>query len=340
MPAPYKLAMKLDIWTSNTDQKQQILEQLLPLFNPGFEIQSTDNYVDWTSLSVALLTNVTYTSRTVPMMGDDSSIDIATLEFELPIWLSLPARVQKAGVVQQIIANIYDDTGSFNGEIIEIANTSQLRYTPLEYDLILSGNTLTLYSEISEDQTTGTMFGWNKLINMYGTLTAGISQVRLQFAHTNGTHEIVGTIAYNPSNINQLLFNIDSTTLPANTLDAVTAIIDPVTVNVTNVDGTANSLLSPATGTRYLILNPIGNANNPYPAAAWAGAGGGNLVANANDIIEYNGTNWTVVFDSQTVSSVQYITNLNTTVQYQWTGTAWVKSYEGVYRGGTWSLVI
>ena len=44
MPAPYKLAMKLDIWTSNTDQKQQILEQLLPLFNPGFEIQSTDNY--------------------------------------------------------------------------------------------------------------------------------------------------------------------------------------------------------------------------------------------------------------------------------------------------------
>ena len=45
MPAPYKLSLKLDIWTSNTDQKHQLIEQLVPLFNPGFEIQSTDNYV-------------------------------------------------------------------------------------------------------------------------------------------------------------------------------------------------------------------------------------------------------------------------------------------------------
>ena len=55
MPAPYKLTMKLDIWTSNTEQKHQMIEQMMPLFNPGLEIQSTDNYVDWSSLSVVLL---------------------------------------------------------------------------------------------------------------------------------------------------------------------------------------------------------------------------------------------------------------------------------------------
>ena len=33
MPVPYKLTIKLDIWTSNTEQKMQLLEQILTLFN-------------------------------------------------------------------------------------------------------------------------------------------------------------------------------------------------------------------------------------------------------------------------------------------------------------------
>ena len=51
MPTPYRLEMNVDIWTSNTEQKLQLLEQILCLFNPDLEIQSTDNYIDWTSLS-------------------------------------------------------------------------------------------------------------------------------------------------------------------------------------------------------------------------------------------------------------------------------------------------
>lgn len=334
MPAPYKLSMKLDIWTSSTDQKQQVLEQILPLFNPGFEIQSTDNYIDWTSLSVALLTNVNYSSRTVPTAGDDASIDIATLDFELPIWLSLPAKVQKGGVVQQIIANIYDDSGSFTGDIIDIANTGQLRYTPLDYSLVFLGGTLTLYSTIADDGSTGDLAEWGNLVNLYGQLVAGISQVRLTFDFPDGPHEIVGTVAYSPNNTTQLLFNPDPLTLPANTLEAVTAIIDPYSVAVDS------NILSPSVGTRYLILNPIGNVNTTEPAVAWAGTPGTNLIANANDIIEWNGSYWTVSFDSRNTSGVQYVTNLKTTTQYRWAGDGWVKSYEGVYRGGNWSLVL
>jgi hypothetical protein len=52
MPTPFKMSMKADIWTSSTDQKLQLLEQILVLFNPSLEIQTTDNYIDWTSLSV------------------------------------------------------------------------------------------------------------------------------------------------------------------------------------------------------------------------------------------------------------------------------------------------
>ncbi len=51
MPVPYDLTMNLDIWTSNTEMKLQLMEQMLCLFNPSLEIQSTDNYVDRPSLS-------------------------------------------------------------------------------------------------------------------------------------------------------------------------------------------------------------------------------------------------------------------------------------------------
>jgi len=58
MPVPYLLTLKLDIWTSSTEQKLQLLEQILAIFNPAIEVQNTDNYVDWTSLSYVELTDV------------------------------------------------------------------------------------------------------------------------------------------------------------------------------------------------------------------------------------------------------------------------------------------
>jgi len=93
MPVPYRLGITLDIWTSNTNQKLQLLEQILTLFNPSLEIQSTDNYLDWTSLSVVELDSCTWTSRTIPQ-GTENPIDIASLKFGLPIWISSPVKVK------------------------------------------------------------------------------------------------------------------------------------------------------------------------------------------------------------------------------------------------------
>ena len=82
-------------------------------------------------------------------------------------------------------------------------------------------------------------------------------------------------------------------------------------------------------------------ASSALPLVAWAGAPGTNLIANANDIIEYSANGyWVVSFDSQNTPSTEYVTNLNTTVQYRWTGESWVKSYEGLYTSGNWSLVL
>lgn len=336
MPAPYKLTVKLDIWTSNTDQKHQIIEQLAPLFNPGMEIQNTDNYIDWSSLSVVLLTDVNYSSRTVPV-GTEEPIDIATLTFELPIWITLPAKVKKMGVVSQVVANIYNNDGEIdlNAVFSEGRPMFNMRITPMEYRVLLVGNTLTLMNTDDvaiDDVVSGSKAYWSEYVTSIGTLNNGISQIRLEFPMGDTTHEIVGTVAYNPNDPSQLLFDPFTNTLPANTLPPVNAIIDPFNVAVDS------SILSPATGTRYLILNPIGSPDSES-AIAWQGPAGTELLANANDIIEWNGSYWHVAFDSRE-TSVQYVTNLNTTVQYQWTGQAWTKSIEGIYQAGAWSLVL
>lgn len=115
MPTPFNLQFTADIWTTNTDQKLQLLEQLLVLFNPSMEIQTNNNYIDWTSLSLIELTSMQFSSRSVPQ-GLEQDIDIASLNFQSPIWLTTPAKVKKLGVITQIITSMFADApGTIEG---------------------------------------------------------------------------------------------------------------------------------------------------------------------------------------------------------------------------------
>lgn len=118
MPVPYDLTVKADIWTSSTDQKLQLLEQIGVLFNPSFEIQGSDTFLDWTSLSLIDLDSVQWSSRQVPV-GPDDPIDIASMTFTMPIWLSTPAKVKKLGVITNIIENIYDANGDVRQDLAD-----------------------------------------------------------------------------------------------------------------------------------------------------------------------------------------------------------------------------
>jgi hypothetical protein len=331
MPVPYNLEVKLDIWTSNTEQKMQLIEQLAVLFNPAFEIQSTDNYIDWSSLSYVQLTGVVWSSRAIPTSTEEP-IDVATLTFMMPIWISAPAKVKRLGVIQKFIGSVYDETGAFSSDTV-LTNLSTRRYvTPLDYGLFYSGNQLQLLKpeelvdandniiEVAPPAT------WRSVIEIYGTLVTGTTEIRL--ALPIGT-ELIGTIAYHPTDPYILLFEPIEDTLPSNTLNPVAAIINPRNVAVDS------NLLSPTTGTRYLLTAAIGSNLNLEGSVVWQ-----NLVANANDIIEFNGSIWQVVFDSQNETGTEYVTNTLTGVQYRWTGEDWVKAVEGVYRGGEWSLII
>jgi len=342
MPVPYKLTINLDIWTSNTNQKMQILEQVLVLFNPALEIQSTDNYIDWTSMSVCNLERVNWSSRVIPVNADNP-IDIATLTFSIPIWISSPAKVKKLGVVERIVASVFDAQGDASNAILDndlLLGTRQV-FTPYAYQVLLIGGKLqALREQQVVDQSNASLTPpdspesnllWHNLIGVYGVLRPGISLIRLE--QEDGT-DVVGTVAYDPTDDRFLLFTVDIDTVPANTLDPVLSVIDPLR------SGPGAGLAPAAVGQRYLFTEDTGSFDDGY-AEAWAGTSDQPLVAHANDIVEYDGSRWQISFDStSSPDNIQYVTNITTEIQYQWTGTTWVKSYQGLYPGGTWSLVL
>jgi hypothetical protein len=98
MPTPYLVTFNADIWTTNTEQKLQLWEQIVVLFNPSLEIQTTDNYIDWTSLSVLELTNQVFETRTIPQ-GLENEISVCSLTFTAPILMTPPANVKQLGII-------------------------------------------------------------------------------------------------------------------------------------------------------------------------------------------------------------------------------------------------
>lgn len=342
MPAPYKLSINLDIWTSNTNQKMQILEQILPLFNPSLEIQSTDNYLDWTSLSIVELVSAGWSSKQVPV-GTEDPIEISTLKFVLPVWLSLPAKVKKLGVVETIIASIYDGSGDLVNAIADsdlLLGTRQY-ITPFGYQVVLIGNKLQVLTQSAVVDATNNQLAppdpvepsnvlWTPVLNMYGGIRQGISLIALR--QEDGS-QVYGTITFDPTNDQFLLYSVIEDSVPANTLAPVNSVINP------RVSGPGQGLPAAAAGQRYLLTESTGS-DNGY-AEAWAGPMGQILVAYPNDIIEYDGEQWIVSFngDSSPVNT-QYVANITTEIQYRWTGYNWVKSYQGLYPGGEWSLII
>lgn len=337
MPVPYKLTITCDFWTSNTNQKFQLFEQVATLFNPALEIQSTDSYIDWTSLSVVELESTTWSSRTIPV-GTEDPIDIMTMRFTLPIWISSPAKVKKLGVIERIITSVYNSNGDANDAIADndlLLGTRQL-FTPYGYQTLLVGNKLqALKNSAVVLNVDGTSVPtsppsneyWQAIVGMYGVLRPGISQIRLS---TPWGDEIIGYVSFDPTDDRFLLFDVDTDTIPQNTLAPVNAVIDPL------LSGPGSGLPAAVLGQRYLVLNDIGDLDNPEPSIAW-----GNLVAKGNDIVEYTDAGWVVAFEAGVhYNNTQFVTNLTSSLQYRWTGETWVKSYEGLYPGGEWSLVL
>lgn len=393
MPVPYNLTINVDIWTSNTDQKLQVLEQLLMIFNPSLELQTTDNFVDWTSITTVELTNINYSSRSIPV-GTESEIDIATLTFVTPIYISPPTKVKRLGVITNIITSVFNeqtgsielglsrpqtgDSGLYNSASIKITEERNLVNTDGEKERVVDYGefpnvgtgemdievTRRLTSTVGDgsiintswlnlglyiidrrafivDQNTIGKFLWRdyfESVSFGDCFKPGLTQIRLTLS--DGT-VVIGYIRIDPTDENALIIEWDPDTLPAssvfegpardpNSWSSLDFIIDPLRWN-------PNQAKTP--GLRLMLLSKIGNEINQDGADGWKNADGSEFVAGENDIVEWDGSRWHIIFDADSASEVKYITNLKTGVQYRWTGEFWTKSFEGEYPSGAWQIL-
>jgi hypothetical protein len=338
MPVPYTLRINVDFWTTNYNQKLELVEQLGTLFNPSLEIQSTDNFVDWTSLTVVYQDGLTFSSRSIPV-GTGNPIDVLSWKFYMPIWISTSTKLKKMGVINKIIASIYKGKALQDMQDEDLLLGTRQKITPYGYKVLLIGNKLQLLpaneafyppnTDLNDPTPPNTNLYWSSLLNVYGKVKPGISQIWLQNPYMED--DIVGTIVPDPVDDRLLIYNIDPDTLPQNTLDPVDSVINP------QLTGPNAGLPGPVNGRRYLIVENIGSTGSP--TTAW-----GNLIANANDIIQYNASSgsWFVAFDASAATTVEYVTNLTTNIQYRYVEQEgqWMKSYEGWYDQGDYSIVI
>jgi hypothetical protein len=334
-PVPYKLTMQADIWSSNQEQKMQLLEQILVLFNPSLNIHTTNNALDWSSLSTVELIGTQWSSRGIPQ-GVDDIIEISTLTFEMPILINPPAKVQKNSMIHTVITNIDEITtgtadqiraGQSYAPLYTTYSVVTLKNYKMQFNVDNSGLATAKILNRANGTTDedGSPLNWNNVFDAFGEFRPDISQIRLKQTDdpSNTTTDIVGTLSKN-SNPALLTVTLDTNTIPADSQTSVDAVIDPQSSYPG--DGT---LTAAAIGDRYLVLDEVPSGGS------W-----GTIYAKNNDIIQYDGTTWSVSFDASTIGTTEYTTNTTTMDKLKWNGSQWVNAYEGTYNSGFWRIYL
>jgi hypothetical protein len=360
MPVPYNMDLTLDVWTSNTSTKLQIMEQILSLFNPALQLQQNSNHFDWSSIFELELTDVTWTNRGQVMSVDER--EIATLQFRIGIWINSPAKIKRQQLVHQIVTNISavnnlseaDISNQLENPMSAIGERlSQVVVTPGNYRASIGMNSAYASDELvllSSDGEYDETLSWKDLLDQYGYINPEVTRVRLK--PTSNIEEldsdILGSLAYT-DRANALKVTIDQDTLPAVTVGTVIKAIDP------QQEYPGNGLDAPVTGDRYLVLAPNADtevlateeglvndtigASNPgtiESAIADDHKYWGNFKAWENDIIEFDGTDWFIAF-SATSSDVEIVYDSSYQSLLRFNG-SWEFLYFGIYCPGYWRI--
>ncbi|ASV44717.1 tail sheath [Agrobacterium phage Atu_ph07] len=336
MPVAYDMTMKVEIWTTNDNQKHQIMEQLLVLFNPSIDIQSNTNAVDWSSLTIVELTDTLWSSRSIPIGDTTTTVDSSVLTFNVPIWINPPAKIMKYNIIEQIVTNINHMDEALVRENSDPQTAamywsesdllSRIIVTPGNHLISVDNSKITLLGAYGSLKTDGGLLhDWNALIEDYGTLRPGISQIRLKTSEFIEDFEtdIVGTFELDPNEPNKISWAVDPMSLPSNTLPNVKGVIDP------NKTYLGTGLPLPTLGDRYIIVGEI------RPSNIW-----GDLTADANDIIVFDGTKWVKIFDASEEENVQFILNLQSGIQYKFVKGVWEYAVNKKYPPGYWRIFL
>ena len=131
-PIPYRVYMELGIFASNQDQHMQIMEQILMLFDPAIQIQTSDDIFDTAKISVVELIGIRL-DENVPA-GVDRRIIQSTLDFSLPIYIAVPADVH-----QRYVQDIFLRVGAVSQSSLSNEDMiAELDSQGIQYDQVFS----------------------------------------------------------------------------------------------------------------------------------------------------------------------------------------------------------
>jgi hypothetical protein len=323
-PNPVDITFKVDVWSSNQDQRLQLFEQIFTLFNPSLDIQTSSSPLDWTALQTVTLNDIIWDET-----GTTDEQIIQSFTFTVESYINPPARVKKQTLIHNIIQRMgdaiedCDSAAAWNNGDTPLENVT----TPGNHTVQVMGNQIILlgpYRNIQDES--GNVYSWPKLIDQYGELVVNSSKIKLRWVSDieDDSKDIIGYISLHPTIDNILLFNVISETLPLATQSPVQGIINPHE----KIPG--NGLPAAAVGQRYILSESIG-----IVTTAW-----GVLHGNANDIIEYNGSNWFVAMDADNTNTLEFVNDTEAGSLLKLLNHQWVEAVNLQYTPGYFRLVL
>lgn len=131
-PIPYRAVFELSVFASNSLQHQQIMEQILLLFDPSVQIQSSDDPLDMTQITTVELTNINW-EENFPA-GADRRVIQSVLFFEVIFYLSGPANfrqnyIQNILVRLAVVPTATDLSNSY--DVLDALNAEGATYTDI-----------------------------------------------------------------------------------------------------------------------------------------------------------------------------------------------------------------
>jgi hypothetical protein len=347
MPVPYDFTFKLDVWTTNVTTKLQIFEQIAVIFNKSVQLQQNNNTLDWTSIFEVWFEDFTWTNRSIPQGGNDER-DVMSFKFKVEGWINPPAKLKRSGLIAEIVTQVFttDDVQNIAGQIDGVYDPfSSIPQVPIQivttegnYKISVShtllGDEIMLLNEYGQSDP---LLNWETLIETYGQITPNITSLRLKLDPNLDVtdSDIIGNISQDPIRKNVLLFSPDIDTLPANTILPILDIIDPVEVSP------GNGIPTAVAGQRYLLTSSNSSGEDPaFPPGVITSPWGQTLIAYPNDIIEFNGISWMVIFDSKNAVGKNYVVNNSNSSQYMFDAAIkeWTYTYYGTYQPGYWRI--
>ena len=110
MPVPYNVNFSLNVYTANSDDGLQIIEQILPYFQPDYTVTMIEDRTMDTKRDIPFVLNsVDYEDSYTGSLTSMRRI-IYTLSFTAKVYLYGP--ISTSAIIKKVSADLYSDTGS------------------------------------------------------------------------------------------------------------------------------------------------------------------------------------------------------------------------------------